>query len=552
MIDPRLLAAIGANDGQTASRLLRKGRGPADINAQDDHGRTVIHLLAQNPALCPDPGDDDYAHSVLQAINDACPDPTVPDRYGNLAAHYFVVTHGGTPWTAMCPPHSTRILNTPNHAGETPLHWAVSCMLHPRHPSGNPMLESYALLLRQWPVDVNARDDHGRTPLHWAILSGNVSAAHQLIEKGADVNIADNHGRTPLTVMATVHKPSMFRRSALPKDTPSTDQNLHQMHSMVERDGHAPRRGSSEWLFLAQTLMEAGADPKLADRSAEPMLKENASVTRWCNDIVRPAFSDLKQAIHQLVRCGSEQAASCLEQMLHTEPSPLWLNRMFKNASEQAAYRLEQMLHAEPSPLWLNRMFKNAPEQADDLLQFLVKHPKGLKSLKRLQAWGLDINSTNEDEETIVHRAAQGPAETMAWLLKINRIRESCLGAVDSDAQTALHIACLNGNMGSAMALLGAGADPTARDALGRTALHCAGLRDCDENQAALTSILVARGLDPEAMDARGNTALDYLGGAEWEPPQQLPLLGRFPELSQVRKVRPKPEPAPVPEMDMT
>ena len=86
----------------------------------------------------------------------------------------------------------------------------------------------------------------------------------------------------------------------------------------------------------------------------------------------------------------------------------------------------------------------------------------------------------------------------------------------DGAQETAVMEAVMGGSAAGVELLLQNGADMTAQDALGRTALHYA----AQEDRADCTRVLVARGGSPMARDAYGKTPLDVAaerGGAAFE-----------------------------------
>jgi hypothetical protein len=58
------------------------------------------------------------------------------------------------------------------------------------------------LLLKNYKVEIDGRDESGRTALHFAAASSNVVAAGNLIEMEANPNLPDSHGRCPLHLAA--------------------------------------------------------------------------------------------------------------------------------------------------------------------------------------------------------------------------------------------------------------------------------------------------------------------------------------------------------------
>jgi len=109
------------------------------------------------------------------------------------------------------------VLNTRDRTtGETALHIAVK-----QHQ------DSWVGFLLNKGANPDIRDNDGNTPLHDAALFGDVTAINYLVSMKAKVNQTNNRGETPLVL-------AVHRRDPL----------------------------------LVRTLMEAGADPKIADSMA--------------------------------------------------------------------------------------------------------------------------------------------------------------------------------------------------------------------------------------------------------------------------------------------
>ena len=80
------------------------------------------------------------------------------------------------------------LLTSKDEIGKTPLHWAA----------GKNQLEVMKVLLDEYHIDVNIRNDNNGTPLHVAASQANPKAAMILIEHGAIVDARTLNNSTPL------------------------------------------------------------------------------------------------------------------------------------------------------------------------------------------------------------------------------------------------------------------------------------------------------------------------------------------------------------------
>ncbi|KAB7499921.1 Ankyrin repeat domain-containing protein 7 [Armadillidium nasatum] len=126
-----------------------------DVNAQNNNGETMIHLLGN--------GVDVNLISLLLQLSET--DISIKDN-----------------------------------EGRTPLLSAISSP------------EKMQALLEGTIVDVNAQDDGGKTLLHHAAYSQSSYVIKILLEKGADVNVRDNEGRTPLHIAVKKYNQCQFNK----------------------------------------------------------------------------------------------------------------------------------------------------------------------------------------------------------------------------------------------------------------------------------------------------------------------------------------------------
>lgn len=94
-----------------------------------------------------------------------------------------------------------------------------------------------------------------------------------------------------------------------------------------------------------------------------------------------------------------------------------------------------------------------------------------------------------------------------------NGREEGCREVASSGGELALHAALRRGRVRSAFALLAAGADPTAADSAGNSALHHAAACTAGppELRAMLLRAVLAAGADPDSQNFAGARALDLL-----------------------------------------
>lgn len=116
-----------------------------------------------------------------------------------------------------------------------------------------------------------------------------------------------------------------------------------------------------------------------------------------------------------------------------------------------------------PSPLWLvcsSLSALGAPDKKE-----------ALAILRSLLKFGADPRQTHRGESALHRLAREGEAEGVKI---IGSFCPALIDSADSLGRTPLIVACESGEEPSALALIELGADPQARDRLGRDALSCA------------------------------------------------------------------------------
>lgn len=387
-------------------------------------------------------------------------------------------------------------------------------------------------------ADVNARDASGRPLLHVALQSRNPAIAELLLERGADIHARDPEGRTALLVSADRRRvdvaKALIERGA---DVNACDaQGLTALHMI------APYPKATD---LAKLLLERGADPNARDkRGSTPLMRSVSN------------HSELTAMREALIEAGADLMA--------------------RNAEGHTALHVA----AEWGPLEATRLLIDSGAKVDarDLSGrtplHVLHHGDAAAKISLLLQSGADLHARDDAGATPLHAAVGGrfPSRDLAMALiahgaRVNEEADDGSTPLDHTLSTphgiyvdmvklllehgatgsTLHSAALAGDLDKVQQLLREGADPSARDAAGRTPLDYVSFagssrpdiaRVLVEAGADLTAqgqdlgtalhtnvsspevvrLLLARGADPNARGRNGETPLqrtNRAGGAE-------------------------------------
>ena len=406
-------------------------RAGADVHARGESGETPLHRLvseAQGPTQIPVPSygePDDYPFArVIAAFVEAGADVNAPDRGGSTPLHYAVGRISN--WTALV----ARVLlqagaevNARDNRGGTPLHRAAGAL--------SPDSDSLVSLLVGDGADIQATDDEGRTALHHALLIDNPAIAARLIELGADATARDDSGHVANPLDCSRFNTATFFHLA-PIETVAgcieggVDVNARTVYTGVRSSrmpGSTPLHFASVWArdpAIVSLLVLAGADVNALDDSGGSPLHAAAQNT------------DDPAMIVALAEAGAEL--------------DVWVPG----------------IHSPHG--WTP-------------LHYAVQRNRNPPVTAALIETGADIHATQNDGPTPLHDAET--PEVVALLLAAGadiEARATYLGWRQPNGRdmTPLHVAARKGNAAVFMALLEAGADPTALDIEGKTPLDYA------------------------------------------------------------------------------
>ncbi|KAF5655292.1 ankyrin protein [Fusarium sp. NRRL 25303] len=147
-------------------RLLLENGAKAD--ARTERGQTCLHTLAHQGEITT------YTSDIIQLITSRGIDINDNDNHGNTPLH-LVTQHWSLEALSIFADQPGVDFNARNHTGKTPLHAAASLPVE--------RTEELDILMRKG-ADINSRDDEGRTPLDYAIGRGYEPRIQLLIENG--------------------------------------------------------------------------------------------------------------------------------------------------------------------------------------------------------------------------------------------------------------------------------------------------------------------------------------------------------------------------------
>lgn len=465
--------------------LLNRG---AILNAHHEHGNTCLHVAASN-------GFEDILEALL--------DPT----------------------------DQRNIVNTVNHFGETPLHFAAR--------SGNLFSIHH---LHRMGASVDKVTENGNTPLAYATAYGNLVAVQALKEKGANIEATNSVGETILQVATKYRHPhivaELLNFGALPRWAHVQDAAENGDDDIVEmlfeylmckgRPGmnslvDIPQRKFSK-LFRSKELLPPSIEPT-KNSLLRINVKRGASIDRVKSFLALGADPlSVNGKNHSALSLGAGRGEYDLFTLLMHPPTWDSFMRMeprlqvipLRAAVESRNARIVSlMLNVCRIPIddsyfrellvlstrlgyvsVTNALYHHGLRLDDDAIRSLLHTAvtEGSEHILDLMS-SMDISIKHEAErEFSLHLAARLGKDTIVAAFLSAGVE------VDSRAQncwTALQIAAQAGHLGVIKLLVAAGANPHQKNTYDWSAVSLAGAQQFTDIIDFLASVPSEDGLDP-------------------------------------------------------
>ncbi len=529
----------------TVRRMLAEKRG---INDRDASGSSPLHYCCDVSSWRP-------ARKLL----DAGADPALADDKGKTPLH-LAAGEGNCYLVRMLLEHGAPV-DTADKKGRTPLSYAIegshlpvidfllsrgAAVNHADSEGKTPVFyikrdESAALML-EWlalrGADVNAADKHGYTVCHHLAWNSRSLAFFRGMQRaGVDIFKKDKHGRSPFShIIANGSEENLdyFLQQ------PAYREVIFSGESLILHDWVAYGR-----VEMLEKCLKHGASPDLKNPKGEALLfaslePRNASATAIllaAGARVKGLVCDrgtllevaLKKGLHEQMRMLLAAGADPNEKTVSGIPL-LWLAAGDWQACDllvEHGARPETATLQTEAARFNHRLFLETPEgvailkklaeRGIDLKPLLLvgdtpeqqrEHVFEMVESNRLSTFelalnaGFPINTTDSDGNTLLHIAALNGRKEIALLLLQ---RGASLEAGNQNGATPL-IKSFERHAGAAMALLEAGADPQVRLAgIDASTLHLASMQDADTE---VLKFLVHHGISIESRDVVGATPL--------------------------------------------
>ena len=359
--------------------------------------------------------------------------------------------------------------------------------------SETPTMQDFQDLLRRLREaggDMHARNKHGRTALH-VLVAGldyddgvdfSPEALGVLLAAGADLEARDSEGQTPLFLLARhlmgyASCPEILLEAGADVHT-RDDRGRTLFHAFVE----------SQELDMLDVLAARGADPALVDHQGNTLWHEHAvRMARKLHHLDNPSNPPLSP----LARLGLDATLPN-----HAGRTPLHVLASFSALELDGKRRRRQAEETGCTGLeyLAQQHFRDSGvDQADKdgvtALHLAATHSElGTRSL----LWaGADPARATREGLTALHLAARSRQPSVVWWL-LDKLRatkspdvfEAVMNAKDAAGATALHYACVSGEVESVKVLLKAGAcvDPDVQDGGGSLWRSCLGFEEEDRH----------------------------------------------------------------------
>lgn len=382
------------------------------------------------------------------------------------------------------------------------LHWAI-----------NTDNATFVQLLLAHGADAKKRSSRGLTPLHLACLNNNKEIIQMVLEQGADVHARDDKGDTPLHLCFDLEIIRLLLSHGANPNAVNADKRTPficfmvaypqtELFNMFMEYGADIFHVSDEKSSLIHNLL-SNKDEEQQDNIIQMikiLLEKGLDINAQNNCGSSPLIMACAYGMNKITLFLLQQGANL---SLTNEKGNTALHETIYCQTDDLKERIEILISHGAN---INAINNEGETPLHLILDQYLDHEMTIETLFFMRDQGADFTIKNNNGETPFRKALSTGNLRMVRLL-LDKFAAN-INDVDSDGNTALHIAIQRNNIDMLNFLLNKGINAQAVNKKRETSIHLAVLEG--RTTQTVITLLLNRGVDINAVNQEGESALDY------------------------------------------